>query len=394
MSNASRGYWCWHTGVMRPLKEWRLLLSPPEMSFVEREMLLAAFDSGWIAPAGPDLELFERELCELSGAAAATGLSSGTAALHLALEVVGVGPGDDVLMSDLTFAASAFAATYLGARPCFVDSEDATWQIDPELLAEELQRRADRGQLPAAVVSVDLYGSVADGQRLAQVCANYDVPLVEDAAEAVGARRDGIAAGRFGRVGVYSFNGNKIVTTGGGGALVSDEPALVGRARHLATQAREPVLHYEHREVGRNYRLGNINAAIGRGQLRTLTERVGARARVHESYRRCLAEIPGIRFQNVPDNCEPNYWLTTLEIDASVFGASPKAVLEALRHSGIEARPGFMPMHAQPIFRANPFVGAGVSARHFERSVSLPSSGRLSSDDVQFIVDTALAARR
>jgi dTDP-4-amino-4,6-dideoxygalactose transaminase len=373
--------------------QWKIYLSPPEMSPVEREMLLQSFDSGWIAPAGPDLDAFEAELCELSGAAAAVGLSSGTAALHLALEAVGVGEGDDVLMSDLTFAASAFAASYLGARPCFIDSESQTWQIDPDLLAEELARRARYGTLPAAVVSVDLYGSVADGIRLAAICAEHDVPLVEDAAEAVGARRDGSAAGRFGRIGVYSFNGNKIVTTGGGGALISDDEALVQRVRHLGTQARQPVAHYEHHEIGRNYRMGNINAAIGRGQLRTLGGRIAERARVHHVYRRALAHLPGLRFQDVPTGCEPNHWLTTIEIDAEQFGATPADVLAALRSAGIEARPGFMPMHLQPIFAGAQVVGGRVSATHFARSVSLPSSGRLSTDDVQWIADVVAATR-
>ncbi|MEI7546464.1 MAG: aminotransferase class I/II-fold pyridoxal phosphate-dependent enzyme [Actinomycetota bacterium] len=374
--------------------QWKIFLSPPEMSTVEREMMLHAFDSGWIAPAGPDLDAFEAELCELSGAAAAVGLSSGTAALHLALEAVGVQAGDDVLMSDLTFAASAFAASYLGARPCFVDGDPLTWQIDPELLAEELARRAAAGTLPAAVVSVDLYGSVADGTRLAAVCAEYGVPLVEDAAEAVGARRDGVAAGRFGRVGIYSFNGNKILTTGGGGAIVTDDVALANRIRHLSTQARQPVAHYEHHEIGRNYRMGNINAAIGRGQLQTLAERIEGRRRVQQHYRRSLGDLPGVRFQAVPDGCEPNHWLTTVELHPDQFGATPAEVLAALRSQGIEARPGFMPMHLQPVFAHAPRVGGEVSAAHFARSVSLPSSGRLSSDDVQMIADTVASARR
>jgi dTDP-4-amino-4,6-dideoxygalactose transaminase len=364
------------------------------MSGLEREMLMQAFDSGWIAPAGPDLDAFEAELMALSGAAAAVGLSTGTAALHLALQGVGVTAGTDVLMSDLTFAASAFAASYLGARPCFVDSDPLTWQLDPELLADELAHRAVFGALPAAVVSVDLYGSVADNTRIAAVCAEYDVPLVEDAAEAVGARRDGVAAGRFGRVGVYSFNGNKIVTTGGGGAVVTDDEALAARIRYLSTQARQPVPHYEHHDIGHNYRMGNINAAIGRGQLATLPTRIAARRRVRAHYERCLGGLPGAAFQQVPDGCEPNYWLTTVQIEPDAFGATAADVLDALRAEAIEARPGFMPMHLQPVFAQSPRVGGSVSAAHFAHSVSLPSSGRLSSDDVQMIVDVVLSVRR
>lgn len=357
-------------------------------------MMLAAFDSGWIAPAGPDLAAFEAELCSLSGAAAAVGLSSGTAALHLALEAVGVSRGDDVLMSDLTFAASAFAASYLGAHACFVDCEADTWQIDADLLAGELARRAANGTMPAAVVSVDVYGSVADGTRLVELCAEYGVPLVEDAAEAVGARRDGLAAGRFGRVGIYSFNGNKVVTTGGGGALLSDDAALVERVRHLSTQARHPVARYEHHQLGHNYRMGNVNAAIGRGQLRTLGERIAGRARVRDHYVRCLSGLPGVRFQHVPAGCEPNHWLTTIELDPHEFGAGPADVLAALRGERIEARHGFMPMHLQPVFAGHARVGGGVSAGHFARSVSLPSSGRLSSDDVQRICDVITDVHR
>jgi len=374
--------------------QWKYFLSPPEMSAVERDQLLQAFDSNWIAPAGPDLDAFEADLRAWSGAAAAVGLASGTAALHLALEAVGVGAGDDVLMSDVTFAASAFAAAYLGARPCFVDSEPLTWQIDPDLLADELARRAAEGRLPAAVVTVDLYGSVADNTRIAAICAEYDVPLVEDAAEAVGARRDGVAAGRFGRVGIYSFNGNKIVTTGGGGAVVTDDEVLAQRVRYLATQARQPVPHYEHHDIGRNYRMGNINAAIGRGQMATLAARIDQRRRVHDHYRRCLGELPGVQFQAVPDGCEPNFWLTTVQLDPDAFGATSADVLAALRAEAIEARPGFMPMHMQPVFADHPLVGGAVSAAHFANSVSLPSSGRLTSDDVQTIVDVVLAARR
>ncbi len=375
---------------------WKVLLSPPEMSEVERNTLLAAFDSGWIAPAGPDLDAFERELCAFTGAAAAVGLGSGTAALHLALLAVGVGAGDEVLMSDLTFAASAFAAAYVGATTVFIDCDPQTWQMDPDVLAAELARRAAADRLPAAVVAVDLYGSVCDGTRIAAICAEYGVPLVEDAAEALGASRDGVAAGRFGAVGVWSFNGNKILTTGGGGALVADDADLVARARHRATQARRPVPWYEHDEIGFNYRMGNLNAAVGRGQLATLPARIAQRAAVRQAYERALAGIDGVAFQHVPHGCAPNFWLTTVELDEPAFGASVHGVLEALRAEGIEARHGFQPMHLQPVFAGAAVVtadGTSVAARHFRRALSLPSSGRLSSDDVQWICATILAAR-
>jgi dTDP-4-amino-4,6-dideoxygalactose transaminase len=365
---------------------WKILLSPPEVGPEERQLLLSAFDSGWVAPAGPDLEAFEQELADFTGVAAVAALSSGTAALHLALMGVGVGAGDEVLVSDLTFGASAFAVTYLGARPCFLDCEPEGWQIDPGLVAEELRSRAAAGRLPAAVVSVDLYGSMADGPTLAALCAEYDVPLVEDAAESLGATRDGLAAGRHGRVAVLSFNGNKIVTTGGGGAIVSDDPEIVARARYLATQARQPVLWYEHHDIGFNYRMGNLNAAVGRGQLRTLPGRIEGRRRVRDAYEVALA-TPGITFQRIAPGSTSNYWLTTIAIDAEAFGASADDVLTALRDAGIEARHGFKPMHLQPVFEGCDVVGGSVAERLFASCVSLPSGSALTDDEVAWICE-------
>ena len=366
---------------------WKIFLSPPEVGPVERELLLSAFDSNWIAPAGPDLEAFERELADITQTSAAAALSSGTAGLHLAMLALGVKGGDDVLVSSLTFAASAFAVTYVGARPCFVDCESSTWHIDPDLLEAELAERAASGRLPAAVITVDLYGSVADGRRVAEVCAAYDVPVLEDAAEAIGASRDGVQAGGFGRLAVLSFNGNKIVTTGGGGALVSNDPTIIARARHLATQARNPVPWYEHDEVGYNYRMGNLSAAVGRGQLRTLPERIAGRRAVREAYERRLGALPGVSFQAIPAGCEPNHWLTTIRLDPDATGASPAAVLDALRAERIEARRGFKPMHLQPAFAWHPVVGGSVSADLFENTVSLPSGSRLTEDDIGWICD-------
>ena len=371
-----------------------MLLSPPEVSHIERDLLIAAFDSGWVAPAGPDLDQFEHDLGEFTGAAAAAGLSSGTAALHLALMVLGVQRGDDVLVSDLTFGASAFATTYVGARPCFVDCDAATWHLDPDLLAEELGARARLGTLPAAVVVVDLYGSVADYSRLVPICAEYGVPLVEDAAEAIGARRYGEAAGRFGQVGVLSFNGNKILTTGGGGALLSDDAGLIARARYLATQSRQPVPYYEHHDIGFNYRMGNLNAAVGRGQLRTLPQRIEQRRRVRLGYEQHLGSLPGIGFQAIPADCEPNHWLTTITVDPLQFGALATDVVNALHAAGIEARHGFKPMHLQPVFADAPVVGGSVSASLFATSVSLPSGGRITDSDVAWICEVVASVNR
>ena len=363
----------------------RVLLSPPEVSDVERQMLIDAFDSGWVAPAGPDLDAFERELAEFTGAGAVAGLSSGTAALHLALMGVGVSAGDDVLVSTLTFGASAFAITYLGARPCFVDCDPHTWHLDPDLLEQELERRAANGTLPAAVVSVHVYGSVADSARIAAACARFNVPLVEDAAEALGAYRDGIHAGRAGRVAILSFNGNKIVTTGGGGAVMSDDEKLVQQVRHRATQARRPVPWYEHEEIGFNYRMGNLNAAVGRGQLRTLPARIAERRRVREGYERHLGALAGVSFQMNPAGCEPNHWLTTVRFSPDEFGASPADVVTALRTEGIEARHGFKPMHQQPVFADHPVVGGAVADDLFATTVSLPSGSRLTDQQVEWI---------
>ena len=375
--------------------DWKVLLSPPEVSDVERDLLIAAFDSGWIAPAGPDLNQFELELGSATGVAAVAGLSSGTSALHLALMVLGVQSGDDVLVSDLTFGASAFATTYVGARPCFVDCDAATWHLDPDLLAEELSVRARRGALPAAVVVVDLYGSVADYSRLVPICAEYGVPLVEDAAEALGAFRHGRPAGCFGQLSVLSFNGNKIVTTGGGGALLSDTTELISRARYLATQSRDPAApHYEHHDIGYNYRMGNLNAAVGRGQLRTLPYRIGQRRRVREGYEQHLRALSGIEFQAIPADCEPNHWLTTITVDPLQFGAQAVDVIRALHAAGIEARHGFKPMHMQPVFAEAPVVGGAVSAELFAISVSLPSGGRITDDDVAWICEVIASARR
>jgi dTDP-4-amino-4,6-dideoxygalactose transaminase len=374
---------------------WKILLSPPEVGLDERELLLAAFDSNWVAPAGPDIDAFERELGELTGAPAVAALSSGTAGLHLALLAVGVQAGDDVLVSTLTFGASAFAVTYVGARPCFVDCDPDTWHLDPQLLDTELTRRAAAGEpMPAAVVSVDLYGSVADGVAIASVCERHGVPLVQDAAEAIGAFRNGVHAGRQGRVAVLSFNGNKMVTTGGGGAIMSDDIDLVNHARYLSTQARQPVPWYEHEHVGFNYRMGNLNAAVGRGQLCTLAERTANRRRVREGYERHLGRLGGIGFQQIPDGVEPNHWLTTITLDPDEFGASPTEVLTALRNAGIEARHAFKPMHLQPVFADNPVVGGAVAAGLFERSLSLPSGSRLTDDDVGWISDVVASARR
>ncbi len=369
----------------------RIHLSPPDVTKTERDLLMDAFDSNWISPVGPDLDAFEDELGERCARAQVAALASGTAALHLALGLVGVGPGDDVLVPSFTFVATANAVCYLGARPCFVDSEPRSWSIDPDLLADELERRAAGGRLPAAVVPVDLYGQCADYDRLVPVCAGYEVPLVADAAEALGASWGGRPAGSFGVLAALSFNGNKILTTGGGGALVGDDEALVRRARHLATQAREPAPHYEHVEVGYNYRLSNLLAAVGRGQLRRLDEMMHRRAQIHGTYREALAGHPGIGFQPVPDRSVPNRWLTVITVDPASAGTDREGLRLALEAADIEARPAWKPMHLQPVFADAPMLGGPVCEAVFADGLCLPSGSSMTDADVGRVLDVLSA---
>lgn len=370
----------------------RIYLSPPDVGPDERALLLDAFDSNWIAPLGPHVDAFEREFAEVTGMAHAVALSSGTAALHLALLVLGVGPADDVLVPTLTFVATANAVRYVGARPVFVDSETTSWNVDPDLVAEELERRARTGRLPAAVVVVDLYGQCADYARLGDTCREYGVALVEDAAEALGATYQDRSAGSLGDIGVFSFNGNKIVTTSGGGMLVTDDGAVADRVRHLATQAREPVRHYEHAVTGFNYRLSNLLAAVGRGQLSRLAEKVARRRAVHESYRSALGGIPGV---HVPDEAPwgtSSRWLTVVTVDERVLGIARDEIIDAFEAADIEARPAWKPMHQQPAYAGAPVVGGRVAEAVFERGLCLPSGSSLSDEDVARVVTVFLDA--
>lgn len=364
----------------------RLWLSPPDMSSVERERLIAAFDSNWIAPVGPDLDAFEAALAGWTDRPAVVALSSGTAALHLALQLHDVGPGTDVLVSTFTFVASANPIGYLGARPVFVDSERASWNMDPELVAEELARRADTGDLPAAVIAVDLYGQCADYAQLEPLCANYGVPLIADATEALGARAFGRPAGSFGSCAALSFNGNKIITTGGGGALAG-APELVGRARHLATQAREAAPHYEHVDAGYNYRLSNLLAALGCGQLERLPAIMEGRRAVNAVYRDRLGDLAGLEFAPIPAWSEPNCWLTVCTIDPSMAGTDRELVRLALDRAGIEARPAWKPMHCQPLFAGAPRIGGEISEAIFADGLCLPSGSSMTDADLDRVVD-------
>jgi len=343
----------------------------------EFELLREAFESNWIAPLGPHVDAFEREFADIVGVNHAAALSSGTAALHLALVLLGVGPGDEVFCSDLTFAATAFAITYVGAKPVFLDCDRETWNMDPSLLEEVLAERTRRNRLPKAVIVVDLYGQSADWDPILDACGRYAVPVIEDAAEALGASYRGRPVGSFGRFGVFSFNGNKIITTSGGGMLVSDDGDAVAKARKLASQAREPAPHYEHAEIGYNYRMSNLLAAVGRAQLRVLDDRVGARRLVFSRYRELLGDLPGIEFMPEAGYGRSSRWLTCLTVDPGEFGADRKDVRLALEAENIEARPVWKPMHLQPVFEGCEVYGGAVGERLFNSGLCLPSGSNL-----------------
>jgi len=371
----------------------RIYLSPPHMSGDEREFLREAFDSNWIAPLGPQLIAFETEFAGLHGTPAAA-LSSCTAALHLSLLLCGVGLGDCVITSSLTFAASANAITYVGAEPVFVDSDERSWNMDPELLAEAIETELRAGRRVAAVMPVDLYGQSADYDRIVPLCEKHALPIIEDAAEALGAFYQGRRVGTFGRLGCFSFNGNKIITTSGGGMLIAPEPALVERARFLATQARDPAPHYQHSTIGYNYRMSNLLAAVGRGQLRHLEERVEKRRANFEFYRRALGDVPGIEFMPEIPGGRSTRWLTCITIDAEQFGADREKVRLALEAENIEARPLWKPMHLQPVFAQRRMYGGRVSERLFRDGLCLPSGSSLTEDDLARVAAVVRAASK
>jgi dTDP-4-amino-4,6-dideoxygalactose transaminase len=426
------------------------------MSGEEVKLVQDAFASNWIAPLGPHVDGFEREiaaclsapiLVTANGALHCTALSSGTAALHLALRWLNLQPGDEVLCSTLTFSASVNPVLYERATPVFVDSDRRSWNMDPALLAEAVEDGIKRGKKPKAVILVHLYGQSADLDPIVATCARYEIPLIEDAAEALGAiyysqeetertersdssglgsspvktkqavgtggipssdrgqrtevsrpssdiRRRAIAPGSVGLCGVLSFNGNKIITTSGGGALVSPNQALIEKARFWATQSRDPAPHYQHSEVGFNYRMSNVLAAIGRGQLRVLEDRVNARRANCAFYQKAFADLPGVEFMPEADFGRCNRWLTCVTIDPAPFGADREAVREALAAENIEARPVWKPMHRQPIFAGTRCYGGAVAEDLFERGLCLPSGSNLSESDLQRVAEVVRKCAR
>jgi pyridoxal phosphate-dependent aminotransferase EpsN len=389
----------------------RIYLSPPHLSGRELELVREAFESNWVAPLGPHVDAFEQEFAAAVGVPHAAALSSGTAALHLALRILSGGTlrGAEVLCSTFTFAATANAIAYEGAVPVFVDCDLSSWNLDPGLLREELRALAAAGKLPRAVIAVDLYGQCADYDPIVQACEEFGVPLIEDAAEALGATywgkaRDaapseqngnpavptstlgltlGRSAGSFGAAAAFSFNGNKIITTSGGGMLVSHDRSIIEKARFLATQAREPAPHYQHSEIGFNYRMSNVLAAIGRGQLTALPRRIAARRRNFEFYRSALGSVPGVEFMPRADFGRSTCWLTCMTIDAAEFRATREDVRLALEAENIEARPVWKPMHLQPVFAGCRVKGGGVSERLFETGLCLPSGSALTEVELE-----------
>jgi pyridoxal phosphate-dependent aminotransferase EpsN len=377
----------------------RIWLSPPDLAGTELALLQDAVESNWIAPLGPHVDAFEAELAARVDMPHVCALASGTAALHLALEVCGVGPGDEVWTSTLTFAATANAIRYVGATPVFVDSDRASWNLDPAVLTVALDEAARRGRVPRAVIAVDLYGQCADLAPIAEACQRHGAVLIEDAAEALGATYRGRPAGAWGDLSILSFNGNKIITTSGGGALLGRRADWISRARFLATQAREPARHYEHRAIGYNYRLSNLLAAVGRAQLADLDRRVEARRATNAYYRRALGGLPGWELMPEAPWGRSTCWLTCATIDPARAGADRDAVIDALAREDIEARPVWKPMHAQPVFRGARLIAAGalhatggdvphgtVADELFARGICLPSGSRLRDEDRERIV--------
>jgi pyridoxal phosphate-dependent aminotransferase EpsN len=362
------------------------------MSGKEQLYLNEAFLTNWIAPLGPNVDAFERELAAYVGANDAAAVNSGTAAIHLALQLLGVAAGDRVFCSTLTFVASANPILYQGAEPVFIDSEPESWNMSPIALERALSDARRSNRLPKAVVVVHLYGQSAKMEELTALCDAFGVPLVEDAAESLGSRYKGKASGSMGRFGIYSFNGNKIITTSGGGMLVSNDAEALARARFLATQARDPAIHYQHSQAGYNYRMSNVLAGIGRAQLEVLEDRVDARRAVFQRYRERLGAVPGFEFMPEPEGTRSNRWLTALTVDEDA-GVSPSSLIYALAEQDIEARPVWKPLHLQPLFYGASYYPHGeesVSERLFRLGLCLPSGSNLTAEDQERVADCLL----
>ena len=365
----------------------KIWLSSPHMGDNEQKLVQEAFDTNWIAPLGPHVDGFENDLVKFTGSKHAAALSAGTAALHLALIMLDIKTGDEVICQSMTFSASANPIAYQGAVPVFVDSERDTWNIDPELLREAIRDRFSKGKKPKAIIPVHLYGMPAKMKEILAIAKEFEIPVIEDAAEALGSTLGGQAMGTFGDLGVLSFNGNKIITTSGGGALISDKEEYIKKARFLATQARDAAPHYEHSQIGYNYRMSNVCAAIGRGQMEVLEERILQRRKNFEYYKERLAGIKGLYFLNEPDGMFSNRWLSTVLIEPKEAGLSREDIRLHLEKDNIESRPLWKPMHLQPVFKDAPYYGTGVSDELFEKGLCLPSGSNLSQEDLDRVIN-------
>lgn len=365
----------------------RIYLSSPHMSGQELKYVGEAFSTNWISPMGENIDFFEKDIQKFTGTKHAAVLSSGTAALHLALIILGVKTGDEVICSTFTFAASANPIIYQGATPIFVDSEEDTWNMDPKLLEEAILDRIKLGNKPKAIVLVHLYGMPAKMDEIMAISSKYAIPVIEDAAEALGAKYKGKHLGTFGAMGVYSFNGNKIITTSGGGALVSDNPDYIKKAKFLATQARDNKPYYQHSEVGFNYRMSNVCAGIGRGQMEVLEERIKQRRQNFKFYKENLSDNPFISFLDEKEGFYSNHWLTTITFDMDMGYNAVEEFIKTLEKDNIECRHLWKPMHAQPVFENYPYYGNGTSDKLFLRGVCLPSGSNLSVSQLRKVAD-------
>jgi dTDP-4-amino-4,6-dideoxygalactose transaminase len=366
----------------------KIWLSSPHMGGKEQEFVKEAFDTNWVAPLGPNVDGLEQDLVTFTSSKYAAALSSGTSAIHLSLIMLGVGSGDFVLCQSFTFSASANPIVYQGATPVFIDSEKDTWNMNPALLEQAIKELKAKGQKPKAIIPVHLYGVPAKMEEIMAIAANYEIPVIEDAAEALGSSINGRACGTFGQLGVLSFNGNKIITTSGGGALISESEEHIKKARFLATQARDNAPHYQHSHIGYNYRMSNICAGIGRGQMLVLNDRVNQRRSNFEFYKNSFTNIDGISFVNELPGYFANRWLTCILVDPSKTGGVTRDDIRlALEKENIECRPLWKPMHLQPIFENAPFFGDGTSERLFEQGLCLPSGSNLSKSDLNEVAN-------
>ena len=367
----------------------RIYLSSPHMGGEELKYINEAFDTNWVAPLGPNVNNFEKEICKYTEAKYATALVSGTSAIHLALKCLGVGEGDVVFCSTLTFAATCNPIIYQGAEPVFIDSDYETWNMCQVALQKAFDDATKNNKMPKAVIVVNLYGQSADYDKLKAICDKYDVPIIEDAPESLGATYKGKQTGTIGDIGIYSFNGNKIITTSGGGTMVSNNEEYTKKALFWATQARENERHYEHKEIGFNYRMSNVVAGIGRGQIKVLNERIAKKKEIFETYKEAFKDIDDIEMMNICDFGEPNYWLSvaTIKEDSKV---NPLDIIIALEKENIESRPVWKPMHIQPVFKDYKFFSSldekSIAEELFNRGICLPSDTKMNEDDIDKII--------